>query len=83
MATDSRIPTMPGTEHVGFSPTRKALLAASAKRREVYDESHQRGACILLSTAHEADSGSLRVLSCTRMSASMGLDQWAQRKTAN
>ena len=29
------------TEHVGFSPTRKALLAPSAKRREVFGESHE------------------------------------------
>ena len=30
-----------GTEHVGFSPTRKALLVPSAKRREVGGESHE------------------------------------------
>ena len=30
-----------GTEHVGFSPTRQALLAPSAKRREVFGESHE------------------------------------------
>ena len=30
-----------GTEHVGFSPTRQALLAPSAKRREVFDRSHE------------------------------------------
>ena len=29
------------TEHVGFSPTRQALLAPSAKRREVFAESHE------------------------------------------
>ena len=29
-----------GTEHVGFSPTRQALLATSAKRRRVLGESH-------------------------------------------
>ena len=30
-----------GTEHVEFSPTRKTLLAPSAKRREVFGESHE------------------------------------------
>ena len=30
-----------GTEHVGFSPTRQTLLASSAKRREVFGESHE------------------------------------------
>ena len=30
-----------GTEHVGFSPTRKTLLAPSAKRREVLREAHE------------------------------------------
>ena len=30
-----------GTEHVGFPPTRQALLAPSAKRREVFGESHE------------------------------------------
>ena len=34
-----RIPIMP--EHVGFSPTRQTLLAPSAKRREVFGESHK------------------------------------------
>ena len=29
------------TEHVRFSPTRQALLAPSAKRREVFGESHE------------------------------------------
>ena len=29
------------TEHVGFSPTRQTLLAPSAKRREVFGESHE------------------------------------------
>ena len=38
------IPSHPyyaGTEHVGFSPTRQTLLAPSAKRREVFGESHE------------------------------------------
>ena len=30
-----------GTEHVGFSPTRQILRAPSAKRREVFGESHE------------------------------------------
>ena len=30
-----------GTERVGFSPTRQTLLAPSAKRREVFGESHE------------------------------------------
>ena len=30
-----------GTEHVGFSPTRQALPAPSARRREVLGESHE------------------------------------------
>ena len=29
------------TKHVGFSPTRKTLLAPSAKRREVFGEWHK------------------------------------------
>ena len=35
-------PCNTGTDHVGLSPTRQALLAPSAKRREVLGESHQR-----------------------------------------
>lgn len=31
-----------GTDHVGFLPTRQALLAPNAKRREVFRESHER-----------------------------------------
>ena len=35
-------PYYAGTEHVGFSPIRQTLLVApSAKRREVFDESHE------------------------------------------
>ena len=30
-----------GTEHVRFSPTRKTSRAPSAKRREVFGESHE------------------------------------------
>ena len=30
-----------GTEHVGCSPTRQTLLVPSAKRREVFGESHE------------------------------------------
>ena len=30
-----------GTEHVGYSPTRQTLLAPSAKRREMFGESHE------------------------------------------
>ena len=30
-----------GTNHVGFSPTRHTLLAPSARRREVFGESHE------------------------------------------
>ena len=41
MTIDIRIPTMPGTEHVGFSPTRQTLLALSAKRREVLGGLHE------------------------------------------
>ena len=32
-----------GTEHVGFPPTRPTFLAPSAKRREVFDGSHEEG----------------------------------------
>ena len=35
-------PYYAGTEHVGFSTARQALLAPSAKRREVFGESHER-----------------------------------------
>ena len=31
-----------GTEHVGFSPTRQTSRASSAKRREVFGDSHER-----------------------------------------
>ena len=34
-------PYYAGTEHGGFSPTRQTLLAPSAKRREVFGESHE------------------------------------------
>ena len=30
-----------GPEYIGFSPTRQALLAPSAKHREVFGESHE------------------------------------------
>ena len=30
-----------GTEHAGFSTTRQTLLAPSAKRREMFGESHE------------------------------------------
>ena len=30
-----------GTEHVRFSPTQQMLLVPSAKRREVFGESHE------------------------------------------
>ena len=39
MTIDSCIPAR--TEHVGFSPTRQISLAPSAKRREVFGESHE------------------------------------------
>ena len=38
---DPRIPTMPGRSTSGVSPTRQTLLAPSAKRREVFGESHE------------------------------------------
>ena len=42
MTIDPRIPLFnAGTEHVGFSQTRQALLAPSAKRREVPGESRE------------------------------------------
>ena len=34
-------PYYAGTEPVGFLPTRQAFLAPSAKRREVFGESHE------------------------------------------
>ena len=34
-------PYYAATEHVHFSPTRQTLLAPSAKRREVFGESHE------------------------------------------
>ena len=57
-------PYYAGTEHVGFSPTRQTLLAPSAKRREVFGESHERVNCTLPRTARETDLGTLCVLSC-------------------
>ena len=42
MTIDSLHPYKAGTEHVGFSPTRKADIAInSAKRREMFGESHE------------------------------------------
>ena len=41
MTIDPRILTMPGRQPVGFSRTRDTLLAPSAKRREVFGESHE------------------------------------------
>ena len=41
MTRDPSIPTMPGREHVGFSPTRQTMLAPSEKRREMFGESHE------------------------------------------
>ena len=34
-------PYYTGTEHVGFSPTRQTSFPPSAKRREVFGESHK------------------------------------------
>ena len=34
-------PYTAGTEHVGFSPTRRTMRAPSAKRREVLGEPHE------------------------------------------
>ena len=34
-------PRNAGTEHVGFAPTRQTSFAPSAKRREVFGESHE------------------------------------------
>ena len=34
-------PYYAGTEHVGFPPTRRTLLAPSAKRHEAFGESHE------------------------------------------
>ena len=36
-------PCIADAEHVGFSPTRQALLASSAKRRDVLGEFMERG----------------------------------------
>ena len=41
MTINPEHPYYAGTEHVGFSPTRQTLLAPSAKRREVFGESHE------------------------------------------
>ena len=56
-----------GTEHVGFSPTTQTFLAPSAKRREVFGESHE--ACILPRTARKTDFGTLCLFSCLWMTA--------------
>ena len=41
MTIDPRIPTMPGRRTSGFyQPDKHCLLAPSAKRREVFGESH-------------------------------------------
>ena len=37
---DPRMPTMPGRSTPGFTQTRQALRAPSAKCREVFGESH-------------------------------------------
>ena len=41
MTIGPRIPTNTWTEHVGFSPTRQALLEPSANRRELLGGSHE------------------------------------------
>ena len=41
MHINPRLPTMPGRSTWGFSPTRQTLLAPSAKRRQVFGESHK------------------------------------------
>ena len=43
MTTDPRIPTMPRRSMSGFHQPGKTLLAPSAKRREVFVESHEGG----------------------------------------
>ena len=55
MIIDPRIPTMPGRSTPGFHrPGRHCLLALSAKRREVFSESHKGWAASLPRTACEA-----------------------------
>ena len=42
MTVDPRIPTIPERSmSVGVAPTKQTLLAPSAKRREVFGESHE------------------------------------------
>ena len=41
MTIDPRIPTMPGRSTSGFRRPGRHLLAPSAKRREVFGESHE------------------------------------------
>ena len=50
-------PYYAGKEHVGFSPTRQTLSVPSAKRREVFGESHEGVNCILPRTARKTDFG--------------------------
>ena len=40
ITVDPRVLAIAGTEHVGFSSTRQTSRAQSAKRREVFGESH-------------------------------------------
>ena len=53
---DSRTPTMPGRSTSGFHRPGRRPLNQSAKRRQVFGESHGgRAACILSRTACQAD----------------------------
>ena len=59
---DKDLPAHPhnaGTEHVGFSPTRKALLAPSVKRRGVRRVARRVSCCILPTTAAYPDDGGI------------------------
>ena len=47
-AIDPRIPTIPGIEHVGFSPTRKALLAPRAETGQDGDAVEHPLFCVVL-----------------------------------
>ena len=57
MTIDPSIPTMPGRSTSGFSPTRQTLHAPSAKRREVFGESHEGWNYILPRSARKTDFG--------------------------
>ena len=61
---DPGFPTMPGRSTLRFHPTRQKSRAPSAKRREVFGESHEGRPAYYYETVERRTFRTLRVLSC-------------------